>query len=209
MISEPLYSMLLRIWEKIKCQSQLHTQPVGSCKKNLPQIISDKTAAHLCRHDEAGGGGVDGDITGHQSHILELLVHLSVLLVGEGLDGAGEDHPLLLSKGQRNGIPAGDRLRVRSLSHHRTSQTVTQMNNLTRKVNKNPWWRHACPLTRHRQSCQQRCVQIQAQTRCCRCTRWPHAGKGPEQKGIPARHIKTAKLNMSYTAYSFCVQDKI
>lgn len=62
------------------------------------------TVSHLCCHDEAGGGGVDGDITGHQPYILKLFVHLSVLLVGKGLDGAGEDHSLLLSKGQCNGI---------------------------------------------------------------------------------------------------------
>lgn len=66
--------------------------------------FSDVTASYLCCHDEAGGGGVDGDITSHQSHILELFVHLSVLLVGQGLDGAGEDHSLLLSEGQCNGI---------------------------------------------------------------------------------------------------------
>lgn len=51
---------------------------------------------YLSGHDKAGGSGVDGDITGHQANILELFVHLSVLLVTQGLDGAGEDDPLLL-----------------------------------------------------------------------------------------------------------------
>lgn len=63
------------------------------------------TQSHLCSHDETGSCGVDGDIASHQSHILELLIHLSVLLVGEGLDGAGKDHPLLFSEGQCNGVP--------------------------------------------------------------------------------------------------------
>lgn len=60
--------------------------------------------AYLCCHDEAGGSGVDGDVASHQSDILELFVHFSVLLVGEGFDGAGEDHSLFLSEGQCNGI---------------------------------------------------------------------------------------------------------
>ena len=63
-----------------------------------------KRDSNLCCHDEAGSGGVDGDVTGHESHILELFIHLSVLLVGEGLDGAGEDDPLLLSESERYGI---------------------------------------------------------------------------------------------------------
>ena len=62
---------------------------------------------YLCRHDEAGRGGVDGDVASHQTDVLELFVHFSVLLVGQGLDGAGEDHPLLLSQCQRNSVPAG------------------------------------------------------------------------------------------------------
>lgn len=45
-------------------------------------------------------------------------------------------------------------------------------------------------LTQHRQSCQQRCVQTQAQTRYCQYTRWPRAGMGPEQKGTPARQAR-------------------
>lgn len=65
-----------------------------------PARNSFKTPPHLCCHDEAGGCRVNGDITSHQSHILELLIHLPVLLVGKSLDGAGKDHPLLLSKGQ-------------------------------------------------------------------------------------------------------------
>ena len=62
---------------------------------------------YLCRHDEAGCGGVDGDVASHQTDVLELFVHFSVLLVGQGLDGAGEDHPLLLSQCQRYSVPAG------------------------------------------------------------------------------------------------------
>lgn len=64
----------------------------------------NKTSSHLCCHDEAGGSRVDGDVTGHQPHILELLIHLSVLLVGQGLDWAGEDDSLLLSESQCYGI---------------------------------------------------------------------------------------------------------
>lgn len=64
---------------------------------------------YLCCHDETGGGGVDGDIAGHQSHILKLLVHLPVLLVGQGLDGAGEDHSLLLSERQGNSVSKGEK----------------------------------------------------------------------------------------------------
>lgn len=62
--------------------------------------------SHLCCHDEAGSGGVDGDVSSHQTDILELFIHLSVFLVGQSLDGAGEDHSLLLSEGQSNGISA-------------------------------------------------------------------------------------------------------
>lgn len=83
-------------------------------KPNNDSAFWDITLSYLCCHDEAGGGGVDGDITSHQSHILELLIHLSVLLVGEGLDGAGENHSLLLSEGQCNGIPARQINQVRS-----------------------------------------------------------------------------------------------
>lgn len=74
-------------------------------KLYLSEAFNNITQSHLCSHDEAGSCGVDGDIASHQSHILELLIHLSVLLVGEGLDGAGKDHPLLLSEGQCNGVP--------------------------------------------------------------------------------------------------------
>ena len=62
-------------------------------------LFPDTTITHLCCHDKAGGSGVDGDVTSHQSHILELFVHFSVFLVGEGFDGAGKDHSLLLSEG--------------------------------------------------------------------------------------------------------------
>lgn len=79
---------------------QQHETPFGNDITSTCNNVSapHKTVAHLCCHDEARGGGVDGDVTGHQSHVLKLFVHLSVLLVGEGLDGAGEDHSLLLSE---------------------------------------------------------------------------------------------------------------
>lgn len=70
-------------------------------------LLSWELFAYLRCHDEAGGSGVDGDIASHQAHILELFVHLSVLLVGQGLDGAGEDHPLLFPECQRYSVPAG------------------------------------------------------------------------------------------------------
>lgn len=61
--------------------------------------------SHLCCHDETRCSGVDGDVPRHQPHILELFEHLSILLVGEGFDGAGEDNSLLLSESQSYGIP--------------------------------------------------------------------------------------------------------
>lgn len=61
---------------------------------------------YLSGHDEAGRCGVDGDISGHQTHVLKLFVHLAVLLITQSFDGAGEDHTLLLSQSQSNGIPA-------------------------------------------------------------------------------------------------------
>lgn len=64
----------------------------------------DQDKSYLSGHNQAGGCGVDGDISSHQSHILELLIHLSVFLVTQGFDGAGENHPLLLPQGQGNGI---------------------------------------------------------------------------------------------------------
>lgn len=45
-------------------------------------------------------------------------------------------------------------------------------------------------LTQHRRSCQQRCVQTQARTRCCQYIRLPRAGTGQEQKGTPARQAR-------------------
>lgn len=60
---------------------------------------------YLSGHDEAGGSGVNGHISSHQTHILELLVHLSVLLITQGFNGAGEDHTLLLPQSQSNGVP--------------------------------------------------------------------------------------------------------
>lgn len=138
--------------------------------------FSDVTESYFCCHDEAGGGGVDGDITSHQSHILELLVHLSVLLVGEGLDGAGEDHSLLLSEGQCDGIPTRGRyksehFRIRSLKcNWKTNVNKTSIvTSCLLKI-----------LTRHRRSCQQRCVQTQVQTGCCQYIGWPRAGTDQE-----------------------------
>ena len=40
---------------------------------------------HLGCHDEAGGTRVDGNITSHQSDILKLFIHLTILLVAKGL----------------------------------------------------------------------------------------------------------------------------
>lgn len=73
----------------------------------LRQIYSllRNTVSHFCCHDETGGSGVDGDVTSHQPHVLEFLIHLPVFLVREGLDGTGEDDSLFLSERQRDGIP--------------------------------------------------------------------------------------------------------
>ena len=79
----------------------------GTLKQKYNLSFTPELGSYLCRHDEAGSGGVDRDVTSHQTDVLELFVHLSVLLVGQGLDGAGEDHPLLLSQCQRYSIPAG------------------------------------------------------------------------------------------------------
>lgn len=62
--------------------------------------------SNLCCHDQAGCSGVDGDVSSHQTHVLKLFVHFSVFLVGQSLDGAGEDHSLFLSESQSNGISA-------------------------------------------------------------------------------------------------------
>lgn len=108
MISEPRYSMLLRIWrrnQRATSGKTLLVAPLGKKKKNLQSSLPYNVTSHLCGHDEAGGSGVDGDVTGHQTHILEFLIHLPVLLVGEGLDGTGEDHSLFLSERQCNGVP--------------------------------------------------------------------------------------------------------
>lgn len=51
-------------------------------------------------------------------------------------------------------------------------------------------------LTQRRRSCQQRCVQTRAQTRCCRDTRWLRAGTGQERRGTPERHVRTRKINI-------------
>lgn len=54
---------------------------------------------NLCRHDQARGTGVDGNISCHQTNIAKLLQKLSVLLVRQGLDRTGVDDTLLSSKG--------------------------------------------------------------------------------------------------------------
>ena len=45
-------------------------------------------------HDEAGGGGVDGHVPRHQTHVRKLLVKFPVLLVTERLDGSRVDNTL-------------------------------------------------------------------------------------------------------------------
>lgn len=115
MISEPRYSMLLRIWERRSLSLtdlwiEQHQKTLFN--KDITSKCNNVSTPHkifffyLCCHDEARGSGVDGDVTCHQSYILKLFVHLSVLLVGESLDGAGEDHSLLLPESQRNSISA-------------------------------------------------------------------------------------------------------
>lgn len=54
------------------------------------QMVKEKskhtdTITHLSCHDNTGSTRIYGDITSHQAHILELLVHLTVLLVAESL----------------------------------------------------------------------------------------------------------------------------
>ena len=41
--------------------------------------------SYLGGHDNAGGAGINGDVTSHQPHILELFIHLPVLLVTQSL----------------------------------------------------------------------------------------------------------------------------
>lgn len=116
MISEPRYSMLLRIWERRSLsltdlwieqdQKTFFNKDITSKCNNVSNPHKIVVFFYLCCHDEARGSRVDGDVTCHQSYILKLFVHLSVLLVGESLDGAGEDHSLLLPESQRNGISA-------------------------------------------------------------------------------------------------------
>lgn len=88
---------------------------------------------YLCCHDEAGGSRVDGNIPGHQSHILKLFVHLSVLLVWESFDGAGEDYSLLLSKGQCDSVSArGGHKSKPGYSFNQTLHLVNWINSLTK-----------------------------------------------------------------------------
>lgn len=89
---------LLNSSEKSLCAAQ--------AGRTLQSALTFNITPHLCCHDKTGGSGVDGDVTSHQPHVLEFLIHLSVFLVGEGLDGTGEDHSLFLSERQCNGIPA-------------------------------------------------------------------------------------------------------
>lgn len=158
-ISEPRYSILLRIWTK--------NQRATSDKTviNLQSSLS-YNFTHLCCHDKAGGSGVDGDVAGHQPHILEFLIHLPVFLVGEGLDGTGEDHSLFLSESQCNGIPVRG-----GHKHHGCTSWTILLNRGMCVVN---------ILTQHTLSCQQMCAQTQEQTHCYQYTKWPPAGKGRE-----------------------------
>lgn len=105
MISEPRYSMLLRIWdqnhyymsEQVDDKTFLRASSAEGEKTKQKNSISHKTVSHLCSHDKTRGGGVDGDVSCDQTHILKLLIHLSVLLIGERLDWACEDDSLLFS----------------------------------------------------------------------------------------------------------------
>ena len=59
---------------------------------------------NLSGHNQTGRGGVDGDITRHESNIAELSHELSVLLVTERLDRAGVDDSLVVLQTLRNGV---------------------------------------------------------------------------------------------------------
>lgn len=122
MISEPRYSILLRIWERNQLNVNLRIVQAG---RNIQTALLFHTTAHLCCHDKAGGSGVDGDVPGHQPHILEFLIHLPVFLVGEGFDGTGENHSLFLSECQCNGIP----VRRRQASRPRQFNGVLERRN--------------------------------------------------------------------------------
>ena len=63
------------------------------------------TGADLCGHDETRRRRVDGDVTGHETNVLELFEQFPVLLVTQGLDGGRVDHPLFISQRHRNCIP--------------------------------------------------------------------------------------------------------
>ena len=133
MTSDPRYNMLLRIWNNkpSKTYPSSYKNPsiirsvqftahgaavtaeshhVGGGGGRLYSPPGRSRQSYLRCHDEAGSGGVDGDVAGHQAHILELFVHLPVLLVAQGLDRAGEDDPLLLPECQGDGVPGGGRV---------------------------------------------------------------------------------------------------
>jgi hypothetical protein len=61
-------------------------------------------AQNLSCHDEAAGGGVDGDVAGHQADIRENLAEVAELLVGKCLEGGGVDDALVVPKARRHGV---------------------------------------------------------------------------------------------------------
>lgn len=49
------------------------------------QFTVSSLSTNLCCHDDTRSAGIDGDVPRHQTHILKLFVHLSILLVAKRL----------------------------------------------------------------------------------------------------------------------------
>ena len=70
------------------------------------QSTPDTFSTHLSGHNQCTCCRVNGDITGHQSNILELLKQLTVLLVAERLDWRRVDHSLFIPQWHGHSVPA-------------------------------------------------------------------------------------------------------
>lgn len=79
----------------------------GSPKSKLkPEENAPKKGTNLGGHNEAGGRWINGHITRHQTHVVKLLVQLTVLLIGQGLDGARVNDTLIVPQRHGNCVSA-------------------------------------------------------------------------------------------------------
>ena len=75
-------------------------------------------AQDLGGHDQTAGGGVDGDVARHQADVAELSFEVAVLLVAEGLDGAGVDDALVALEALGDGVLGDDCLAGAGVGGH-------------------------------------------------------------------------------------------